>query len=64
MIANKERNSHVDIIRGIAILLVVLGHTMTGSTLNSQDSFLFNIVWSLQENVGACHRKKNINCNF
>lgn len=48
MIANKERNSHVDIIRGIAILLVVLGHTMTGCTLNSQDSFLFNIVWSLQ----------------
>ena len=48
MTANKERNSHVDIIRGIAILLVVLGHTMTGCTLNSQDSFLFNIVWSLQ----------------
>lgn len=48
MTANKERNSHVDIIRGIAILLVVLGHTMTECTLNSQDSFLFNIVWSLQ----------------
>lgn len=48
MIANIERNSHVDIIRGIAALLVVLGHTMMGCTLNSQDSFLFNIVWSLQ----------------
>ena len=48
MIANKERNSYVDIIRGIAILLVVLGHTMTGCTLNSYNSFLFNIVWSLQ----------------
>lgn len=48
MTANKDRNSNVDIIRGIAILLVVLGHTMTGCTINSQDSFLFNIVWSLQ----------------
>lgn len=48
MTANKDRNSNVDIIRGIAILLVVLCHTMTGCTLNSQDSFLFNIVWSLQ----------------
>ncbi|MBR6902743.1 MAG: acyltransferase, partial [Clostridia bacterium] len=44
----KERNQFVDIIRGVAMLLVVLGHTMTGSTVNSQSSFLFNIVWSLQ----------------
>jgi len=42
------RNPYVDIMRGTAILLVVLGHTMTGCTLNSQDSFLYNIVWSLQ----------------
>ena len=34
--------------RGIAMLMVVLGHTMTGCTSNAQDSFLFNIVWSLQ----------------
>lgn len=27
---NKERNQFVDIMRGIAMLLVVLGHTMTG----------------------------------
>ena len=44
----KERNQFVDIMRGVAMLLVVLGHTMTGSTANSQSSFLFNIVWSLQ----------------
>ena len=43
-----ERNQFVDVMRGIAMLLVVLGHTMTGSTVGSQDSFLFNIVWSLQ----------------
>lgn len=30
------------------MLLVVLGHTMTGCTVNSQESFLFNVVWSLQ----------------
>ena len=30
------------------MLLVVLGHTMTGCTIDSQKSFLFNIIWSLQ----------------
>ena len=32
---NKERNQFVDIMRGIAMLLVVLGHTMTGCTVDS-----------------------------
>ena len=44
----KERNQFVDIMRGIAMLLVVLGHTMTGCTTGAENSFLFNIVWSLQ----------------
>lgn len=44
----KKRNLFVDIMRGIAMLLVVLGHTMTGCTTNSQESIIFNIVWSLQ----------------
>lgn len=43
-----KRNQFVDIMRGIAMLLVVLGHTMTGCTVDSQKSFLFNVVWSLQ----------------
>ena len=42
------RNQFVDIMRGIAMLLVVLGHTMTDCTVDSQQSFLFNIIWSLQ----------------
>lgn len=42
------RNQFVDIMRGIAMLLVVLGHTMTGCTVDSKQSFLFNIIWSLQ----------------
>lgn len=42
------RNSFVDIIRGIAMLLVVLGHTMTGCTAGSYDSYLYNLIWSLQ----------------
>ena len=45
---NKERNQFVDVMRGIAMLLVVLGHTMTGCTVDSQKNFLYNIVWSLQ----------------
>ena len=44
----KNRNQFVDIMRGIAMLLVVLGHTMTGCTTGAEKSFLFNIVWSLQ----------------
>ena len=45
---SENRNQFVDIMRGIAMLLVVLGHTMTGCTVDSQKSFLFNIIWSLQ----------------
>lgn len=44
----KKRNQSVDVLRGIAMLLVVLGHTMTGCTENSQNSLIYNIVWSLQ----------------
>ena len=43
-----ERNRIVDIMRGIAILMVVLGHTMTGCTQGAEKSFLYNVVWSLQ----------------
>ncbi len=42
------RNKTVDILRGLAMLMVVLGHTMTGSSVNSEDSFLFQVIWSLQ----------------
>ena len=44
----KERNKFVDIIRGVAMLLVVLGHTMTGCTTGAENTLLFNIVWSIQ----------------
>lgn len=44
----KKRDTYVDFLRGFAMLLVVLGHTMTGSTVDSQSSLIFNIVWSLQ----------------
>ncbi len=40
----EERNQFVDIMRGIAMLLVVLGHTMTGCTTGAEESILFNIV--------------------
>ena len=44
----QQRNNTVDIIRGFAMLLVVLGHTMSGSTSGFQDSLLFQIIWTLQ----------------
>lgn len=43
-----NRNPTIDIIRGIAILMVVLGHTMTGCTMNAENSFLYNVIWTLQ----------------
>ena len=43
-----KRNQFVDLIRGIAMLLVVLGHTMTKCTTGAEESFLYNIIWSLQ----------------
>ena len=44
----KTRNQSVDVLRGIAMLLVVLGHTMTVCTAGSEQSFFYNIIWSLQ----------------
>lgn len=44
----KSRNSTVDMLRGMAILMVVLGHTMTGCVTGAEETLLFNIIWSLQ----------------
>ena len=44
----KNRNEYVDVLRGIAMLLVVFGHTMTGCTSGAYDSFLYNVIWSIQ----------------
>ena len=43
-LAKQNRNQFVDIMRGIAMLLVVLGHTITGCTIGSQKTFLFNVI--------------------
>ena len=45
---SQTRNQKVDVIRGIAIFMVVMGQTLTGCTANADDSLLFNIIWSLQ----------------
>ena len=44
----KERNQIVDIIRGFAMLLVVLGHTMSGTVSDYSGSLLFQVIWTLQ----------------
>ena len=43
-----ERNLRIDMLRGIAILLVFLGHTISGCTVEGTNNVLFNIIWSLQ----------------
>lgn len=44
----KERNNTVDIIRGFAMLMVVLQHTMSDCTSDVNTSLLFQIVWTCQ----------------
>lgn len=48
MMEKKRRNKHIDYLRGVAILFVVLGHTMTGTIQNAEKSLLFNCIWSVQ----------------
>ena len=43
MIDVKNRDNNIDILRGFATVLVVLGHTMTGSTINSEESLFPDI---------------------
>lgn len=45
----KERDGFVDIVRGIAILMVIFGHTISNNNIiEYENSFLFKIVFSLQ----------------
>ena len=44
----QSRNQIVDIIRGFAMLLVVLGHTLSGTVSEYSDSLLFQVIWTLQ----------------
>ena len=44
----RQRNNTVDIIRGFAMLMVVLQHTMSNCTLGSNNSLLFQILWTCQ----------------
>lgn len=42
------RDTAVDALRGVAMLMVVLGHTITGCVYGYQGTVIFNIIWSLQ----------------
>lgn len=42
------RNNTADIIRGFAMLLVVLGHTISGTVQDYSNSLLFQAIWTLQ----------------
>lgn len=43
-----KRNNQIDLFRGIAMLLVVLGHTISVGASDSNKSTLLNIIWTLQ----------------
>lgn len=45
----KHRNESVDVIRGLAILMVILGHTISNNNIEGyENSIIFKIIWSLQ----------------
>lgn len=44
----RTRNHSVDIVRGLAMLLVVLGHTISGTCTGYENTFLFRVIWTLQ----------------
>lgn len=44
----KFRNNTVDIIRGFAMLMVVLVHTISGCVTEYSDTILFQAIWTLQ----------------
>lgn len=45
----KERNKTLDVVRGFAMLMVILGHTISGNSLvNYENTILFKLIWSLQ----------------
>lgn len=44
----KKRDGRLDLIKGIAISLVVIGHILQFCYENYASSFLFNIIWTLQ----------------
>lgn len=46
---HKERNQYVDVVRGLAILIVMLGHTIFyDAIIEYENNLLFKIVFSLQ----------------
>ncbi len=42
------RNIQLDIVKGVAIILVMVGHILKFNIKNYENLFLFNIIWSLQ----------------
>lgn len=43
-----SRNKTVDMLRGMAMLMVVMGHTMTGCAVGSEETLIYNVIWSIQ----------------
>ena len=43
-----NRNIIIDVVRGFAMLLVVLGHTISGTVKEYSNSLLFQAIWTLQ----------------
>lgn len=45
---SQNRNISVDVLRGMAMLLVVLGHSMSGCVQEINNSIIYQLIWTLQ----------------
>lgn len=44
----KKRNEVLDAVRGVAIIMVMIGHCITVNTVGAENTVFFNVIWSLQ----------------
>lgn len=45
---HEKRNATIDVLKGLAILMVILGHTIDGSTIDGKSTIIWNVIWTLQ----------------
>lgn len=46
--SKENRNEYIDAFRGIAMLMVVMQHTICGCTVDYENSMLLNMLWTIQ----------------
>lgn len=51
---NIERDHSIDILRGIAVILVCLLHVADKLCMNAKTTMLYNVIWSIRVSYLRC----------